>query len=476
MAGSITHAKSVSITDWTQAQLDEQIALGFYPLGTTLSNIALPSDWNAGHSITGLAQSPASSANGQVATFGATSDQLATAAFLGGINTTAPNATIPVAYYTAYDTGYADIDLAVVPKGTGAFMLTVPDGTAAGGNKRGQNAVDLQTSRGNATQVASGSFSFVAGRNCTAVGTSGISLGDNNLGSANYDVLIGRQLTASLSSTVLIGATISATKSFTFAIGSQLTLTGQSVGSFGYSHNLAGAYSFAFGSYCTTTAAASYTAIMGTFVKSSASGGFVFGKGVNSGSPLDNNVANSVWLAANSTVPGIAIWDGGGVGGFGKVSIGSATAPTDDCLFEVVSTTKGSRPIPKMTQAQRNAIVTPSAGMLVYNTDTSALNIYTTSWGAVGGAGSVNIKQTEIDFGSSDVDGMEFTIADGDVTGASQLTGTVAYEAPTGKEVDELQLDGLDLKFGPGSGQFTLYATALEGVVSGKFKINYLIG
>lgn len=35
-----------NIPDWTQAQLDDQIALGFYPAGTLLTDITLPSDWN----------------------------------------------------------------------------------------------------------------------------------------------------------------------------------------------------------------------------------------------------------------------------------------------------------------------------------------------------------------------------------------------------------------------------------------------
>ena len=52
----------------------------------------------------------------------------------------------------------------------------------------------------------------------------------------------------------------------------------------------------------------------------------------------------------------------------------------------------------------------------------------------------------------------------------------MAYEAPTGKDLDELDMDGLDLKFGPGTGQFTLYARGLDGYVADKFKINYLIG
>lgn len=92
------------------------------------------------------------------------------------------------------------------------------------------------------------------------------------------------------------------------------------------------------------------------------------------------------------------------------------------------------------------------------------------------GASSTNIKQTEIDFGATPVAEASFLITDADVSGTSQLIGTVAYEAPTGKDLDELEMDGLDLKFAPGTGEFTLYVRGRDGYVADKFKINYLIG
>ncbi len=92
------------------------------------------------------------------------------------------------------------------------------------------------------------------------------------------------------------------------------------------------------------------------------------------------------------------------------------------------------------------------------------------------GAGSTNIKQTEVDFGTVPISEKEFTITDADVLVTSQLIGNVAYEAPTGKELDELEMDSLDLKFAPGAGQFKIYAKGLDGYLADKFKINYLVG
>jgi hypothetical protein len=53
MAITIKHAKTDTISDWTQSDLDAQIAAGNYPPGTVLADIVLPSDWNDDHTFTG---------------------------------------------------------------------------------------------------------------------------------------------------------------------------------------------------------------------------------------------------------------------------------------------------------------------------------------------------------------------------------------------------------------------------------------
>jgi hypothetical protein len=53
MAITIKHAKTDNIADWTQADLDAQIAAGNYPPGTVLADIVLPSDWNNSHTLSG---------------------------------------------------------------------------------------------------------------------------------------------------------------------------------------------------------------------------------------------------------------------------------------------------------------------------------------------------------------------------------------------------------------------------------------
>ena len=66
----------------------------------------------------------------------------------------------------------------------------------------------------------------------------------------------------------------------------------------------------------------------------------------------------------------------------GDVGIGT-TSPDAAALLDVTSTTKGFLP-PRMTTTQRDAISTPPAGLVIYNTTTNVLDFYNgSSWGAV---------------------------------------------------------------------------------------------
>jgi len=78
------------------------------------------------------------------------------------LSSASPNATVNVVSMAPV-APTANSDLALVPKGNGALLAQVPTGTAAGGNKRGQYAVDLVGFRLNAANVASGDYSFLGG-------------------------------------------------------------------------------------------------------------------------------------------------------------------------------------------------------------------------------------------------------------------------------------------------------------------------
>jgi len=107
--------------------------------------------------------------------------------------------------------GTTNVSLSIVPKGTGAFCLAVPDGTSAGGNVRGANAVDLQTYRTTAAQVASGTYSILIGQRNTASGVGSIAIGEGNTSSASQGVAIGYETGATgVYSSVAIGYRVSA--------------------------------------------------------------------------------------------------------------------------------------------------------------------------------------------------------------------------------------------------------------------------
>jgi hypothetical protein len=54
-------------------------------------------------------------------------------------------------------------DFVVSAKGTGSILANLPDGTTTGGNKRGNNSIDLQVSRSASTQIAGATRSTIIG-------------------------------------------------------------------------------------------------------------------------------------------------------------------------------------------------------------------------------------------------------------------------------------------------------------------------
>ena len=83
--------------------------------------------------------------------------------------------------------------IALSPTGTGAISAHVPDSTSAGGNTRGVNAVDWQTARTTAVQVASGQDTTIGGgRNNVATGIAAtVAGGTNNQATGSRGVVAG---------------------------------------------------------------------------------------------------------------------------------------------------------------------------------------------------------------------------------------------------------------------------------------------
>jgi hypothetical protein len=100
--------------------------------------------------------------------------------------------------------------------------------------------------------------------------------------------------------------------------------------------------------------------------------------GTNSGATIGSSASQPIQFRTNN-IPRLAIQ------GTGEVLVG-ATTEDGSAKLQVDSTTQGFLP-PRMDGTDRDAISSPAAGLVIYNTSTNQLNIYNgTSWGAVGGA------------------------------------------------------------------------------------------
>jgi hypothetical protein len=104
---------------------------------------------------------------------------------------------------------------------SGAFSLQVPDGTTKGGNARGIGAIDLQTNRGGANQVASGAYSIAMGYNNIVSGFASLGTGYGHTASGSYSVAMGYANTVSGYYSVAIGANNTVSGYYSVALGSR---------------------------------------------------------------------------------------------------------------------------------------------------------------------------------------------------------------------------------------------------------------
>ena len=110
--------------------------------------------------------------------------------FTSADNTSSPNDTVNIASLSV-DSSSTNAGAAIVTKGTGAFMLGIPDSGTTGGNVRGASAVDLGIYRTNANQVASGTESILLGNRMRASGTEAIAIGKNSYANGTRSMAIG---------------------------------------------------------------------------------------------------------------------------------------------------------------------------------------------------------------------------------------------------------------------------------------------
>lgn len=130
------------------------------------------------------------------------------------------------------------VSVAIVPLGTGAIIGSIPDGTAIGGNTRGNYSVDFQLARSAANQVASGAYSVIiggsenvaSGQGVIVVGGSQNAINESGGGVANYSVITG-------GSQNIVSAAINSATWSTISGGRQHSIIRANYGSIGGGYN-----------------------------------------------------------------------------------------------------------------------------------------------------------------------------------------------------------------------------------------------
>ncbi len=194
------------------------------------------------------------------------------------------NNTTPVTEINGGTISASNADIALVAKGTGATLAQVPDGTAAGGNKRGTGAVDWQKTRVLATGVASGANSTIGG-------------GINNLASGLISTIAGGNDNDATGQESAVGG------------GFGNIASGQQSGVFGGNQNTASStYSFVGGGQSNLAQTNTHAAVCGGS-SNTASGqySFVGGGSSNTASGLVSNVfggGNNTASGTHATIAG----------------------------------------------------------------------------------------------------------------------------------------------------------------------------
>ena len=137
------------------------------------------------------------------------------------------------------------------------------------------------------------------------------------------------------------------------------------------------------------------------------------------------------------------------------VLIGTTSSDTSSIL-EVQSVTRGSRPVPRMSQTQRNDILSPATGLLVFNNDFASYDLYNGSaWENL-----LSSTATQTFSGKTVSDSLKFKETGGGANytafqAPASLTGDVTFTLPDGDGTSgqALKTDGAGtLSWGNASG------------------------
>ena len=330
---------------------------------------------------------------------------------------------ITAPYYTATSTTATstfayDISVAgmvnAIQSGTGAVV--VGDTT---GNARGTTALDVQSGRTAATNVASNSNSVAVGYDNRASGLNSIALGSSNTASGSNSVTVG------------ISNTGSAT-SISTAFGRSNTATGNSSSAFGYNNTSSNTDASAFGR--SNTASGNSSSAFGFSNTASVTNASVFG------SSITNTIANSTMVGPSDSAK-LTILSTGEV----KGSFFSATSTTATSTFSGGFTT-GALGITAFangyvgigTTSPSSSFAFRGAAMAGIGTSVPTFNVYAgngvTSGSNSGGGGGVLFSTGNGVAASTGATGGDFRVltGSGSSSGTAGRGGNISFELGVG--------------------------------------------
>jgi hypothetical protein len=257
-------------------------------------------------------------------------------ATLASGSTTYVTITGDASYPMIQATGGTNTPLVLSPLGTGALQAQKTDSTATGGNVRGANAVDWQTSRSAATQVASGYYNIIGGGYAnTGTASTSVTTQSGTMNATTAVTLSGSN--ASIKVGQYITGTSIAAQTYVAAIsGTALTLSQAASGSStstlsfytphgivvgGGNNQATGAYSFIGGGGDAGTAANRNTAsgawstVAGGWGNQATGDGATIAGGGNNNSVVSGNIAGGAYAFIGGGT-------GNNAGGIGAAIIG----------------------------------------------------------------------------------------------------------------------------------------------------------
>lgn len=148
-----------------------------------------------------------------------------------------------------------------------------------------------------------------------------------------------------------------------------------------------------------------------------------------------------------------------------SLSIGDALLDSSS-LFDVISTTKGSRPAPVMSNTQKGAISSPAQGLLIFNSTSKELNLYNnTTWTILANTDQSQTFTSKTIVGTANsISGLRHgTEVDNPTTGAHGVTGTIVgttdVQSFSSKSIlDALSFANISIPASPATGYLKLYS------------------